>query len=53
MGIICIGNSHQALFKEKPLASHIFFKILVFIRTDMIRLNICKDTVIKGKAANS
>ena len=51
MHIIYIDNPHPALAKQHALACHIFLKARMFIRADMIRLQVCKNTDVKQKAA--
>ena len=53
MDVIKIGNTYAALFKQKSLAVHVFIKILVLIRTYMIRFNISKDTDVIDKSLAS
>ena len=51
--MMCIGIEYTVftLLKQKALAMNIVCQILMLIRTDMIRLQICKNAVIKYKTA--
>ena len=49
MFIVSIHDPHSALFEQHTLAADIVLKIFVFIRADMIRFNIGKNTQIKNK----
>ena len=53
MVCICIKNSNFALLKQKRLTAKIICKILVLIWTDMVRLDIGKNTNIKLKTCCS
>ena len=50
---IHIYNSMLALFQKHTLAMEIIIKIFMFIRSNMVRFNICKNTIVKCKAWNS
>ena len=50
---IHIYNTMFALFQKHALAMKIIVKIFMLIWTDMIRLNICENTIIKCKSWNS
>ena len=53
MGIIGIENTLSALFKQQALTVDIICQILMLVWSDMIRLQIRKDTIVKHKAADS
>ena len=53
MRIICIKDTLTALPKQQALTVNIICQILMLIRSDMIRLQIGKDTIIKNKAADT
>ena len=48
--IVTVNDSHLALFEQQTLAMQIFLKACMFIWTDMIRLQICKNAVIEYKS---
>ena len=50
MGIVAIYNTYLTLLKQQTLAGHIFFKACMLVGTDVIRLQIGKNTVIKHKS---
>ena len=48
--IVTVCNPDAALFKQQTLTMRIFFKAPMLVRSDMIRLQICKNTEIEYKA---
>ncbi len=53
MRIIRVDNSRAALAKQHGLACQVFLKRCMFIRPDMVWLQICKNTDIKCKPAHT
>ena len=53
MGIVTVDDTDSALLEQQSLAMHIISKILMLQRSDMIRLDIGENTVIKNKALRS
>lgn len=49
MGIVTVDDTDSALLEQQSLAMHIISKILMLQRSDMIRLDIGENTVIKTK----
>ena len=48
--IVTVDDSHLALFEQQSLTVQIFLKACMLVGTDMIRLQICKNTVIEYKS---
>ena len=48
--IVTVCNPDAALLKQQTLTMRIFFKAPMLVRSDMIRLQICKNTEIEYKA---
>ena len=48
--VIAVNNSYSALFEQHSFTSHVFFKRCMLIWSNMIRLNIGKNAIVKNKA---
>ena len=53
MGIVTVDDTDSALLEQQSLAMHIISKILMLQRSDMIRLDIGKNTKIKQDTGRS
>ena len=53
MLIVSIDDSYLTLLKQQTLAVNIILKVLMLIRSDVVRLNVGEDSEIKDKALGS